>query len=437
MEQIRDHAIGGIFMNMKLLFLPCCIVLLLSCWLSPEAIAAPSVTIAPVGDSVYGVLGNDLSNVSGMDITIRYDPTALAAPQVAQGALVGGALMAINVSIPGNIRLALVRVAPINGSGTVVTITFTRLKSAGTDIQSLVSSVINSAGRNIPVASQVMNPVKTADSSVTTEQKTGQSTPGASPSTVPGTSTPAVTAPAGMIGMVAPPAGASSSEVRSAATSSMEQPTSDEPQPGADTMVPSEAAKDASSKKMIAKATEPERKKIMPYPGVLERFKEYKGEKTPGTLTALFETQDNKVKQDPPIVLSNGKDTLTIVLELKGNNFLLDGVNLVSLKNKEKNSWILELLPDSGTFEATVSVPGDNQLYVIPLTVAPPVDVNATNKLTEADFKRYLKEKGTAKAPSFDLNKDGRRDYIDDFIFTANYLVQQDGRAKQNMNIRK
>jgi hypothetical protein len=244
-----------------------------------------------------------------------------------------------------------------------------------------------------------------------------------------------------MVGMVVPSAGAITSEARSAATSSAEQPAPDERQPGNDTIVPSEAAKNTSSEKMIAKATEPEQKKIKPSPGVLERFKEFKGEKTPGALMALFETQDNNAKQDPPIVLSNGKDTIKIVLELdskgKGNNFLLDGVNLVSLKNKEKNFWILELLPDSGTFEATVSVPRENQLYVIPLTVSPPIDVSAANKLTEADFKRYLREKGTTKAPGFDLNKDGRRDYIDDFIFTANYLVQQDGPAKQKMNIRK
>jgi hypothetical protein len=237
--------------------------------------------------------------------------------------------------------------------------------------------------------------------------------------------------------MVVPPAGASSPEVRSAATSSPEQPAPDERKPVAEAIAPAEAAKDASGEKMIAKAVEPEKKKIMAYPGVVERFRDFKGEKTPGALMALFETQGNTVKQDPPIVLSNGKDTLKIVLELTGNNFLLDGVSLVSLKNKEKNFWILELLPDSGTYEATVSVPRDDKLYVIPLTVAPRVDISAAKKPAEADFKRYLQETGTAKAPGFDLNKDGRRDYIDDFIFTANYLLQQEGTAKQKKNIRK
>jgi len=150
------------------------------------------------------------------------------------------------------------------------------------------------------------------------------------------------------------------------------------------------------------------------------------------------------VKQDPPIVLSNGKATMKIVVELdpkgKDNNFLLDGASLVSLKNKEKNFWIIELLPDPKTIEATISVPRDNQWYVIPLIVAPPLNANSdlpASRLTEADFKLYLKEKGTVKGARFDLNKDGRRDYIDDYIFTANYIVQRDSPTKQEMKTRK
>ncbi len=426
---------------MKLAFLSVCFSLFLSCWLSPDAIAAPAVIIAPASDSVYALQGTDFSDASGMDITIRYDPTALAGPQVVQGGLIGGALMAINASTPGMIRLALVRVTAISGSGTIATITFTRLNSTGADILSLVSSVINSAGKNIPVTSQVLNSVKTADSGASTDQKAGQSTGGTSPSPEPGTPGATATAPTGIVGMVVPVPGAPASDVQSA-NSSTGQPASDLQQPAADATAAPEAAKDSGGK-MIAKAVEPERKKIKMYQSVLERFKDFKGKKTPKALLALFNIQEKEANQDPPVVLSNGKATVKIVLQLdsKGNNnnFLLDGVSLVSLKNKEKDLWVLELMPDSMTYEATVSVPRNNQWYVVPLTVAPPLDVNiepAAGRLTETDFKRYLKEQGTAKAPRFDLNKDGRRDYIDDYIFTANYLVQR-GSAKQEMKVRK
>jgi len=438
---------------MKLLILPFCFLFFLSCWLSPEAIAAPGVTISPTSDSVYGIQGNDFSDASGIDITIRYDPAALASPQVAQGGLVGGALMAVNVSTPGNIRLALVRVTAISGSGTIATITFTRVKSTGADILSLVSSAINSAGKNIPVTAEVVNSVKMADSGVSTGQQAEQPTSVSSPSADAGTpvtatspipSTPvttaaspvpsapdtSATAPTGIVGVVVSSAATSSSDIQGA-TPPTDQPAPDMQQPNIDAVVPPESGKDSSGEKMIAKANEPERKKVKLHQSVLERFKDFKGEKTPKTFMALFNMQDQEANQDPPIVLSNGKTTVKIVLELdskgENNNFLLDGVSLVSLKNKEKDFWIVELLPDPRAYEATVSVPRKKQLYVIPLTIAPPMDVNierSAKRLTEADFELYLKNKGTIKAPRFDLNGDGVRNYIDDYIFTANYLSQ-------------
>lgn len=446
---------GGSLVNMKLQYLPVCFLLFLSCWLTPEAFAEPSVTIGPASDSVYEVKGNDFSDSSGIDITIRYDPAALASPQVAQGGLVGGALMAVNVSTSGKIRLALVRVTAINGSGTIATITFTRVKSTGADIQSVVSSVISSSGRNIPVTSQVVNSVKTADSGVSTEQQTEQPTGGASSSPVPSTTvttataqvsgTPvatstsplssttvaSATAPTVIVGVVVPSAGASASDIKSA-TSATDQTAPDTKQPEDEKTVAQEPAKVALAEKPVVQAPGPEKKKVMAYQSVLEKFKEYNGLKTPEALMALFSPQVGQSKQEPRIVLADGKTTVKVVLELdpkgENNNFLLDGVSLVSLNNKDKNFWIAELLPDKRAYEATISIPRNNQWYVIPLTIAPPMDVNidrSANRLTDADFRLYLKNTGTAKAPRFDLNGDGVRNYIDDYIFTANYLTQR------------
>lgn len=434
---------GGSLVNMKLHYLPFCFLLFLSCWLTPKAFAEPSVTIGPASDSVYEVQGNDFSDASGIDITIRYDPAALASPQVAQGGLVGGALMAVNSSTSGKIRLALVRVTAINGSGTIATITFTRVKSTGADIQSVVSSVISSSGRNIPVTSQLVNSVKTADTSVSTEQQTEQQTSGASPTPVP--STPVTTAtsplssttvasattPTVIIGVVVPSAGASSSDIKSA-TSATDQTASDTLQPENENTAAPEPAKVALAEKPVVQPPGPEKKKVMAYQSVLDKFKEYNGLKTPEALMALFSPQVGQSKQEPHIVLADGKTTVKVVLELdpkgENNNFLLDGVSLVSLNNKDKNFWIAELLPDKRAYEATISIPRNNQWYVIPLTIAPPMDVNidrSANRLTDADFRLYLKNTGTVKAPRFDLNGDGVRNYIDDYIFTANYLTQR------------
>jgi len=70
----------------------------------------------------------------------------------------------------------------------------------------------------------------------------------------------------------------------------------------------------------------------------------------------------------------------------------------------------------------------------IPLTVSPQadVDLDKSGSVTEADFQLFLKTRGTDDAPKFDLNGDGKRDYQDDYIFTANYLVKA-GNVKKDL----
>ena len=421
------------------------LLLFLFCWIVPEAIASPSVTIAPASDSVYVVQGNDFSGVSGVDATIRYDTSALANPNVVQGGLVSGAIMAVNAATPGMVRLALVRIAEMNGSGPIATVTFTRLKSTGADIQFLYTTALI-GGRNTTIPSQIVNSAKTEDTQApaSVEQQTTQPVAETSPSQAPAGTGKTAAVSAGVIGLVA----AAPSTVAPAGTPgsipSAGQAVQDLQPPSSDKAPTAETVKEPSREAVVAKAVEPERKTVMMYQSVLERFKEFKGEKTPDALIALFATQGKGVQQDPPVVLSDGKSTVKVVLDLnskgENNNFLLDGVSLVSLKNKEKDEWIVELLPDAGTCEATISVPRNNQWYVIPLTVAAPMNAAAglpAGKLTEADFNLYLKGKGTTNVPRFDLNKDGLHDYRDDYIFTANYLVQRNSAPKQGTKSQK
>jgi hypothetical protein len=426
---------------MKLLLLPFCFLLLVSSWSSPEAIASPSVIIAPASDSVYVLQGNDFSGASGIDITIHYDAAALANPRVVQGGLVGGALMAVNPSTPGMVRLALVRVTAINGSGTIATITFDRLKSTGRDILSMTSSAISGSGSSIGITSQISNSVKTADTQAPPSDSGSAPDTRSNTPTTPAGNAPA--APTGVIGLVVPSQNGSPSDSK-AATPPTDQAAADAAKPAGDAGALLETAKATPPEKPVPASPEAEKKKVLLYKSVLERFKEYSGVKTPEALIALFSPQKEQAKQDPPIVLSDGKATVKVILELnpggENNNFLLDGVSLVSMINKDKNSWVVELLPDSKVAEATISIPRNKQWNVMPLTVAPPVDVKidpSSGKLSEADFKLFLKERGTAKAPKFDLNNDGRRDYIDDFIFTANYIVQRDSLAKPGAKVPK
>jgi hypothetical protein len=114
----------------------------------------------------------------------------------------------------------------------------------------------------------------------------------------------------------------------------------------------------------------------------------------------------------------------------KAPNFALTGATVISISLENNSTWVVEVLPDKGTYEASIIAVQDEVLKKIPLTVSPPlpagVKIGAGGKLTDADFVLFLKERGTDKAPRFDLNGDGKRDYIDDYIFTANFLANPD-----------
>jgi hypothetical protein len=446
-------------MKTSLKFLLLCF-LMLSGQLASEAFASPNVTIAPMSDNVYAIQCGDFSDIRKVDITIQYDAAAFTAPRVVQSGLAADAILAVTDSKQGVLRFTLDQKAPtwlrrwtlppgsgrlaINGSGTLAIVTFVRTMSTGADILSLAASAVSGTGQGITVATQVVNIRETADSGTGTEQQTGrteespvsaetahETTPAATVATAPAIT---ATLQAGGTGMAAPSGRHFPSDDGGGATPLLDQPAVEIRQPDNDAAIFPKIANTESDNKPVPKTSE--HKKTMKHQSVLERFREYKGEKTPETLMALFSAGgEGELRQDPPLVLSDGKTTLNVVVELdsKDNNFYLDGASLVSLKNKEKNYWVVELLPKKNALTATITIPRNDQWHVASLTVAPPWDVTgylSSGKSAEADFRGYLKERGMAKSPGFDLNGDGRRDYIDDYIFTANFIVERDSKAK-------
>jgi hypothetical protein len=75
---------------------------------------------------------------------------------------------------------------------------------------------------------------------------------------------------------------------------------------------------------------------------------------------------------------------------------------------------------------ATMTIMTDSDIIEYPLTLAPPIkDISPA----EANFTVFLKDSG-ATPPKRDLNGDGRHDYLDDFIYTANYLIRKGAAGK-------
>jgi hypothetical protein len=160
---------------------------------------------------------------------------------------------------------------------------------------------------------------------------------------------------------------------------------------------------------------------------VLTLFQEYAGVRTPQALTALFaQAASPGSRQEPPVVLSDGVRKVKVTIYMtaaQAPNFSLTGGKMTRL-TRESGGYTLEMIPDARVIEATVTMLNQGKTTVIPLTVAPPVDIKTvpTGKFDEAAFAHYLKGGDAAIG---DLNGDGMNNYIDDYIFTANYLVRK------------
>jgi hypothetical protein len=157
---------------------------------------------------------------------------------------------------------------------------------------------------------------------------------------------------------------------------------------------------------------------------VLMLLREYAGPRTPQALASLFlRTSYPGFRQEPPIAFSDGVTPMRVFLAVaapgsQSPNFALTGGRLISIK-LNGGQYVLEIIPEAGVVEATVTALGQSSLTEYPLVVAPSLEVKSVpgGAFDEAGFKLFLK--GGIES---DLNGDGRRDYLDEYIYTANFL---------------
>lgn len=392
------------------------IAVILLLWSATFAMAA-SVSIVPAGGNKYTVQGDNMDGVAGIDMIISYDGSLISANPVTQGSLIAGAMMAANTNNPGSIKIAIISTKAFSGSGPIATITFARVP---TSVKIASANMINSSGASISgsVNTGTPDPSTLAGKPFSEPAPTPSPTPTATPNiptTPSGSSTPATL---GAVN-IAPDAFLKD---ESKAADAAETPVA----PAADTAPATVADATPAEQTAAARPEEPKKSeeiKFTSYSSIVERFRTYQGEKTPKILAALFKKEISpNIRQEPPVALSNGITNVTIIATLsadgKSPNFALNGAKLVSLKKDEDSAkWIIETLPIAKALKVSLTIQNGNEVIEFPLTVAPALsDVDAS----ETGFISYLKNK------TADLNDDGKHDHIDDFIFTANYLVEMD-----------
>lgn len=404
------------------------------------AASCVGLTLEDMGNGGYKVIARGLVNVSALDFTLTYDKASLASPRVVRGDMADWLIFVPNIAEnSGTVRVAMVKEPPVSGSGTVATVTFAPVgKAWGKPVLTCTLTGLDDSNQPTNNPSTSTNEQKdqspSEDASQTAELTNQKTSSEETVSTVSSTGLGSINL--GTVGALEEQSQPLEQSLplaqEPAATVTVEQSDQWQSDAGAvEGMVEEYETQSAPLRPSQPIAVPVQANKYDAFKGVLDRFREYTGDRTPTAFMALFDQPvAASIKQDPAICINDGKMMLKILIDLPESsmhapNFALRGASLKSLKKLGDNRWMLEAYPDAGRVEAMLTIVNGEQVTDYPFTVAPKADVNIDrNGVTdEADFSLFLSRMGTGNVLAYDLNGDGRRDYVDDYIYTANYLV--------------
>ena len=400
------------------------------------AFAVSTITASSAGDGVFLVQGIGIEDASALEINVQYDTATLANPRVVAGPLIAGAMTAVNPNVPGTVRMVIIRLAPVKGSGVIATMTFDLKGSSPGWITALDARLANINGAPLATLVQINNATETVAVASVSSQSQNTSSGAPVPPANPGTPGIPATMPATIIIAGQPvwsDTGATTPETSRSREHDAQIPAPDGELPPSKALTVIVQTKE----QIPVTAVEPrlamnEKRSIYTQKSILDRFYEYNGVETAAAFIALF-GQENVFgyRQEPPVALSDGRSVVKIIfISTPGNRTTSDiaviGARLISLEKDSNytNTWVAELMPEKGGYQASISLSQGQVRMIYPLTIAPKVDLDLLRPgaVTEAAFDRYLDQRKTIRSPTFDLNKDGRQDYIDDFTFAVNYL---------------
>lgn len=442
-----------------------------------------------------GFTANNHGPAAAIDLIIGYDRATLSAPVIVNGPVVTsiGAISIPNDDANGVLRDVFVTItnAFFNGDGLLATITFTRTGAVSSRAPTLRSSVFD--GNGVQLGSQAFvnqfvntNPIpkpvngacgssggsafSAAPSSNLCSSGTASAVSGNGPWSWSCAGTDggenavcsATKSVDGSFGAVAPSEVVQQQPLQSTTSTPLPQPTDDEKPPTDDVKPenpvdsppppnqqdaplppvaePSEAVTDAAVND-ISNKTVSVSVNLHSIRAVLARFREYEGLRTLKGFAALFDGDEAKtagIVQSPSIVVSDGKAIMAVAIELSNvtdtPSFSLKGANQKSVRQISESKWELNVLPQKGKSDVRLSIILNGKRTEIPLVVVPPLNRDAAHRmdvLSVAELNRLLANPLKNNKPAYDLNSDGKQDYIDDYILIAHWLLKQQRNASE------
>ena len=154
-------------------------------------------------------------------------------------------------------------------------------------------------------------------------------------------------------------------------------------------------------------------------------------------LSELFDGSSSKasgVVQTPKIAVSDGKKLITVKVSLPADlgvpSFSLKGANLKGIRSLSEKLLELDVLPQKGKLDVRLTIVMLKDVAEVSLLVVPPVSGDILG-LSELAIEKLLSRSDSRnKSLLYDLNADGKQDYLDDYILVAHWLLFQQSDKK-------
>lgn len=408
---------------------------------------AATIAIVPVGAATYSITATDLQESAGIELSIVYDKDALENPTVKYGQMTAGALPAQNVTVPGSIRIVFITTGVIKGSGELASIVFISKGKPQAWQPNFSPPPAVYAANGSPLAVQS---VVTASSPVTEEKSEDSTTKNSSEvsagvmTTASGAAAPVTTqsGTAFVTNMTLPPvSGDQSTPVNDTVRKDTVPEEPEQQNVPAESVVIGKSEEVAVALPVVDKAAgERWKAALKSTQSVLEKFRIYNGIRTITTLSSLFDRKALSaagVIQTPDIVVTDGVSLVTVALELANEtdapSFSLKGANMKSIREVSGNKWELEALPQKNKSDVRLSIIINGERIETALVAVPPLNQVgvALLALSDAALDDQLAKPHTDNTLAYDVNSDGKQDYLDDYILVAHWLLKQKPGAKQ------
>ncbi|MFA7404640.1 MAG: cohesin domain-containing protein [Pelobacteraceae bacterium] len=408
--------------------------------------AATIFNIAPSGAASYSITAIDLPDASGVDLTITYDTATLEAPKVTAGVLTSSAMVASNTDVPGLVRIAFITGGVIKGTGQLASISFVKKGNVPAPQPTLSSSAYTATLAPLAVQSTSGTPQPTNEAAGTGGTDNNAANPGSgggSTSNSAGgmTYTPGTQQSGSTLGSVSlPQEPGGNNPYREEARKDERHDEAAYPNGAANPSATPEG-NTAASQETSPPVAAPEAKTggirttLKTSQSVLDRFRAFKNSRSLKQFSSLFDMSalhEAGIVQLPGIVVTDGKSLVTVTVDLVNEadtpSFSLKGANLKSIRRLSDKKWELVALPQKGKSDVRLSIILKGESLEIPLIAVPPIEQSAAAKLdalSATALDALLAKPLINNKPGYDLNSDGKQDYLDDYILVAHRLLKQ------------